>query len=583
MALLIVGCRTPPRPAPAAHVEVADAGVPLAALDAGNPQPGAIIADVDGTAVLALATPSFAALSQDQRMLAYWTAQAAAAGDAVTLVQNYRHNLAIVRLLRGILSRPAVAPSGLIGGLRAFARVVWLNHGLHDYETGRKATPPFTFSDLRAAALAAQAAGADLGLGGVSLEFTLRALEAPLFDPRVDALRAVHGADLTRSAVNFYDGVTLRDLRGFHERFLANSRLVKEDRALSEEVLKVPAVATALDHALPFAAPPQRAVLEKLSAALSSGDGFTAAQQPWLEAFGPVDFWLGFVDRSADPRGRKALFGAFVGLADRDRAAPAGSEALLLAAASGSMRPLRRFGFSLGVGGKSALFLSAAQAAASLQVAPLLTLLSDPFVAADMRACATSLFLSYWTLREAGRVALDDGALEEARADVRAWTSAPDVPPRCAALWPQFAATSWLASLASIPEGDRAEDDRQRAIQLQVWWFTGKGALAERRGFLAVPDAARFQKAAAELLTLLDDLQRDPTRASDLVDHHASHINTAWRDEVLSRLKSAGLPRRLAVVPPQIRAVLKDGKIADADAVPLEDLDAEVFRSWSNL
>ncbi|MGZ6144350.1 MAG: dipeptidyl-peptidase 3 family protein, partial [Myxococcales bacterium] len=462
-----------------------------------------------------------------------------------------------------------------------------------------------TAADLRIAALAAQAAGADLGIGTVSLEYTLRALEAPLFDPRVDAQRTVHGADLTASAVNLYDGVTLRDLRGFHERYPANSRLVKEDRALTEEVLRSPAAASALDHAMAFAAPPQRAVLEPLAEHLRTGEpeAMRAAQRAWPEAAGPVDVFLGFLDRSADPRGRKALFGAMVGIADPDRTAalqalaqklpnPAAPEALLLASAAGALRPLRSF--ALTVGGKSALFPAAAEAVAQLHGAKVLPLLAEPGSAADLRDCAPQLQLAFLALRElAGRVPQDEPALEEARADVAAHLLAaepvPGLAERCRRVWPQFAATVWLASAASVPEGDRVEDDRQRAIELQIWWFTGKGALAERRAngrrYLAVPDAGQFRKAAAELLALLDEIARlgDSGRAADLLERHASHLDPQWRDEVLARLRAAGLPRRIAVLPPQLRAVVSEGRIADAEAVPIDDLDAEILRSWQSL
>ena len=608
LAVAMVGCRTAPRPQPPApRPQPADAGVPEPPPEVAGapPQPGRVIASVDGTDVLALAAPRFAQLTRDQRMLAYWTAQAAQAGNRVALEQGYRHNLAVARLLRGILSRPAAVPAPLLSRIRAFARVVWLNHGLHDYQTGRKALPPFTAADLRDAALAAQAAGADLGVGSLSLEYALRALEAPLFDPRVDPLRTVHGADLTASAVNLYDSVTLRDLRGFHERYPLNSRLVKEDRALAEEVLRAPAAAAALDHALPFAAPPQRAVLEPLAEYLRTGEPepLRAAQRAWLEAAGPVDFFAGFLNRTADPRGRKALFGAVGGIADPDRAAalqavaqtlphPAAPEALLLASASGALRPLQSF--ALTQGGKSALFASAAETVAQLHTAKVLALLAEPSAAAGLRDCTPRLDVAFLALREmAGRAPQDEPALEEARADVAAHLLAADPVPglseRCRRLWPQFAATSWLASAANVPEGDRVEDDRQRAIQLQIWWFTGKGALAERRAngrrFLAVPDPAQFRKAAAELLGLLDEIARlgDSGRAADLLERHASQVNPEWRDEVLARLRAAGLPRRIAVLPPRIRAVAGEGRIADAEAVPIDDLDAEILRDWTTL
>src|SRR5207248_281052 len=65
----------------------------------------------------------------------------------------------------------------------------------------------------------------------------------------------------------------------------------------------------------------QRAVFEPLSAFFRSGDPaqFDAAARAWTDAFGLVDALAGFFDRTADPRGRKALFGAMVGIADPER------------------------------------------------------------------------------------------------------------------------------------------------------------------------------------------------------------------------------------------------------------------------
>ena len=633
---LLCGCTTAPRPVRVDTAGQAAAGVAEAEPEAGAPQGGSVIADVGGTQVLALSAPQFAKLPRDQRLLAYWVSQAAAAGETTAIGQAYRHNLEVVRLLRGILSRPAVVPAPLLQRMRTFARIVWLNGGLHDDLTGRKEAPAFTLSGLRTAALAAQAAGADLGVGTLSLEYALRALEGPLFDPHVDPVRTLHGRDLTASAVNLYDAVTNRDLRGLHERYLLNSRLARDGAFIVEEVIRLPAAAAALDQALAHAAPPQRAVLEPLAAFLRSGEPapFQAAQVAWVEALGPVDFFLGFFDRSADPRGRKATFGGFVGLADAERTPllqsllqaaaqleeklpapqrrtslrPAAAEALLLAGSAGSMRPLRSFALTLPLDfaqTKSALFAAAGEAAARLGTDAALRTLAEPRVAQELSRCLPSLRLTLLALREImGRVPADAarleggvGALAEAHADLTAHFLSADpllvqlgfMSKSCQALWPQFAAAQWLASAAAVPQGERVEDDRQRALQLQIWWFTGKGALVERTAggqrHLAVPDAARFHAAAGELLALLEEIasRGDGARLADLLERHASRVDPQWRDEVLERLRAAGIPRRIAVIPPRLDGVFTDGRLTDATATAVSDLDAQIIHDWQTL
>lgn len=639
VALLCCACRTAPRPAHPAETARRDGGAAEAPpVFSSTPQPGSVIAEVDGIAVLALAAPQFAQLPRDQRLVAYFTARAGALGHPVALDQSWRHNLAIARILRGILSRPAAVQAPLFDRIRRFARLVWLNGGVHDAESGRKEAPPFTLADLRGAALAAQAAGADLGVGSLSLEYALRALDGPLFDPRVDPVRTAHGQDLTASAVNLYAAVTSKDLHGLREKYALNSRLARDDAFIVEQVIRLPSSAAALEKALAFAAPPQRAVLEPLSRFLRTGEPqpFREAQLAWLEAAGPVDFFAGFFDRSADPRARKAIFSAFTGLRDAERTpllesvarlaagleeklprpsgAPparhaAAAEALILASAAGSLLPLRWWAVTLPIdrdgASKSALFAAAQDAAARLRIDPLLRLLADPAAGPDLSSCLPALRFAFSALREiAGRrlpvprqeaEPLHDGALEEAHADLTAHLLSQDpllaqsglLAPACQRTWPQFAAASWLAALANVPAGDRLEEDRARAAQLQIWWFTAKGALLERRDgarhFFAVPDAARFRSAATDLLRLLDDIAAaaDGARLSDLLERHASRVDARWRDEISARQRAAGLPRRVALLPPQLRLV--EGSAPDAQAVPLDDLDAEILREWQDL
>jgi dipeptidyl-peptidase-3 len=566
-------------------------------LPAFDAQPAVRLGEVDGVAVLALGAPQFASLPRDQRLVAWFAAQAGAAGDPITAEQGYRHNLAVIRILRGILSRPQVVPAGLLPRIRDFARAVYLNHGLHDAGTGLKRTPAFTAAELRLAALAASAAGADLGLAGAGLEYALRALEGPLFDPRVDPRRTVHGADLTASAVNFYEGVTLRDLQGFSERAPLHSRLVKQAGQLTERIYRLPAAADALDRALPYSAPPQRAVFEALSSFFRSGepDQLEAAERAWTDAFGPVDAYQGFLDTGADPRGRKALFGAVVGLADRGRGSVLErmhlrntGEALFLVAAAGASRPLR--GYALTLGTKSALFGAALDAAASVREETVIAALAEPGLVRDLQRCASSLRFAQLALRELSRAPAQGSpvlaeALADAEAHLRAGAALDLIPdPRCRELWPQFSAAQWLATSAGEPE--RIEDDRARAVQLQLWWFLDKGALMEwqsgGRKYLTVREGGRFRAAAQDLYAFLQQFKSaDDPRWRELLDQHASRADPRWREEAAARLQA--LPRRVAILPPRLEPVLDaDGKPIDAKASPIQDLDEQILRDWAN-
>ena len=565
-----------------------------------------------GIAVLALSAPRFAQLETDQRLFAWHVAHAFSLGDATTLEQGYRHNVRIARLLRGILSGVEVVPPALRAPLRDYARLVWLNHGIHDPETGRKVVPQFTSAQLRLAALSAQAAGADLGLRGAKLEYALRSLEGALFDPQVDAQRTSHAPDpLQHSAANLYGSVATRDLDGFHEQFPHNSQLAREGGALVERVYRLPGVSDALLAAVPWSAPPQREVIEPLAAFFRSGDpaSYRDASVAWLDEAGPIDFLAGFLDTSADPRGRKGLYGGVVGIADPardallDALAPGdqsrSAKAAFLVSASGAFRPLSRSGLTLSLpaGTKTLLFAAADDAASALREPAIISALAPSDAGPRLLACAPRQRLAFLALREFyGRFppanpVEESGALREARADLAAWShgSTALLPPECARLFPQYAAVSWLAAAADLPEGDRIESDRARAVQLQIWWFQSKGALIERRSggrrYFSASDDTRFREAAQELDALLRDIGKsaNAARLEELLSAHATRADPSLRDEISARLRAAGVPRRIALLPPRIEAIVQDGKPVDARAVPIEDLDAEILRDWSQL
>ena len=113
VALGFFACRSAPQP----HARAADApdAGPLAepgiSLPPLAPQPGSVIAEVEGIAVLALAAPQFASLGREQRLLAWSVAQAFAQGEAITIEQGYRHNLARPRMLRTAARRSGTGSS----------------------------------------------------------------------------------------------------------------------------------------------------------------------------------------------------------------------------------------------------------------------------------------------------------------------------------------------------------------------------------------------------------------------------------------------------------------------------------------
>ena len=103
----------------------------------------------------------------------------------------------------------------------------------------------------------------------------------PEFDPTITSKTPPGGKDiLTASANNLYERVTMADLDGFEEKHPLNSRLVKRDGRLVEEVYRVggrygaqlAAIVGHLEAALPYATDSMAHALRALIAFYRSGD-----------------------------------------------------------------------------------------------------------------------------------------------------------------------------------------------------------------------------------------------------------------------------------------------------------------------
>ncbi len=121
---------------------------------------------------------------------------------------------------------------------------------------------------------------------------------------------------LTSSANNLYSGVSMADLKGFTEKNGLNSRLVKTNGRLVEEVYKIDGrygkqiaeIVKHLEAAIPFASEPTAAALKALIQWYRTGDDGDRAKYDiaWVkDKDAPVDTINGFIEVYMDPRGVK--------------------------------------------------------------------------------------------------------------------------------------------------------------------------------------------------------------------------------------------------------------------------------------
>jgi len=308
---------------------------------ADNSSPSSLVARVRDTGFIQITADAFDSLSSEQKLDAYWLSMAAIAINPIAYDQNSAYGLQEKRILEAILTHPNGVDPAVMQKITSYTMLFWGNEGNHNEFTSRKFLPDFTFAEFRAAAEQARQNGATQLGTATSLQKVLGELEKPIFDsafqPMLTDKNPAGGQDpLEASAVNFYSGVTLKDLMGFTEHYALNSRVTKgPDGKPVEEVYragtqdgKIPPGRYArelglairdLQQALPHAPASQQKVINDLIRYYQTGErsDWIACGIDWVRDKSNPDFSNGFVEVYKDPRGQKGAIQGFVTVVDQ--------------------------------------------------------------------------------------------------------------------------------------------------------------------------------------------------------------------------------------------------------------------------
>jgi dipeptidyl-peptidase III len=323
------GMNTRPAVKPAETTAVTDSQQP----DQGRKY---LLERVDDAAVAQLYADGFNALPLDQKTLIWHLYEAALAGRDIYYDQRYAHNLEMRDVLEEILTHAAGLDPATLAEIQRYTKLFWLNTGPHNNLTARKFVLKCTPEQFAAAARAAQKNGAKFPLrSGETLDAMLKRMQPLFFDATVDPIvtNKTPGAGkdlLQESANNLYVGVTMKDLEGFKERYALNSRVVKRDGKLIEEVYRVGgrydkeirAIVGHLEAAIPFATPTMKEALNALIQWYRTGEDRDRAAYDiaWVQdKDSPVDTINGFIEVYMDPRGHKGSWEALVYFVNREK------------------------------------------------------------------------------------------------------------------------------------------------------------------------------------------------------------------------------------------------------------------------
>jgi dipeptidyl-peptidase-3 len=295
-----------------------------------------LVERVGEAAVVQLYADGFAALPLPDKILAWHLYNAALAGRDIYYDQHYAHGLEMREVLEEIVTHAGGIDANMLAAIVGYTRLFWINSGPFNNLTARKFVLGCAPGAFRAAAVSAERQGARFPRrDGESLDGLLARLEPMFFDPSFDPICTNKtpgpGRDiLEASANNLYEGVRMSDLEGFTERHALNSRLVRRDGRLVEEVYRVggrydreiAAIVAHLEAAIPWASAPLAAALAALVKFYRSGEDADrmAYDIAWVSAgSSPVDTINGFIEVYLDARGTKGAWEGLVFFVNHDK------------------------------------------------------------------------------------------------------------------------------------------------------------------------------------------------------------------------------------------------------------------------
>ena len=284
---------------------------------------------VDDAAVVQLYADGFESLPLGDKTLIWHLSQAAIAGRDIYIDQKHPNALEMRAVLEAIVSHPQGIDPATLSEIQRYTKLFWINNGPYHNLTAQKFVLKTTPQAFAAAANSAAKAGARFPSSkGESLDALLTRLEPMFFDPKFEPIVTNKtpgpGEDiLTASANNLYSGVSMADLKGFTEKYPLNSRLVKQNGKLVEEVYRVNGrygdqirdIVTHLAQATQYASDPMTKALRALIQFYRSGEEADRVKYDiaWVQdKESPVDTINGFIEVYLDARGIKGSWESVV-------------------------------------------------------------------------------------------------------------------------------------------------------------------------------------------------------------------------------------------------------------------------------
>jgi dipeptidyl-peptidase-3 len=280
--------------------------------------------------VLRYQIPGFDELTLKQKKLVYFLTEAGLAGRDIMYDQNYRHNLSVRRALENIYTKyEGDKENENWKNFEIYLKRIWFANGIHHHYSNDKFDSNFSSEYLHELL-----ASTETNLNEEAFNIIFNDQDAKKVNR--DASKGL----VIGSAVNFYgEDITEADVDGFYSKlkspdpdkplsFGLNSKLIKEDEILEEDIYKVGGMYSNSLERIIFWLEKARGVAENKNQArafdllikyyktgdLKTWDDYNIA---WVETVeGDVDYINGFIEVYNDPKGYRGSYESVVQIKD---------------------------------------------------------------------------------------------------------------------------------------------------------------------------------------------------------------------------------------------------------------------------
>lgn len=286
--------------------------------------------------------PGFESLSLRQKELIYYLSEAALCGRDILWDQNFKYNLLIRKTNEAIIkSWQGDKETPEYKSFITWAKRVFFANGIHHHYSADKMLPSFSKEFYTSLVKGSDQSLLPVG-NGKTADDLLAVILPVIFNPDLYPRKIERGEGkdiIAESAVNFYEGVTAREVESFYNGKInpadprpvaigLNSKLVKKNGRIVEEVYKsgglygeaIDRIIYWLEKAKSVAEnETQKKELEVLIQYYRTGDLKTWDDYNvlWARNTEPVvDYVNGFIEVYEDPMGMKATWEAIVDFKD---------------------------------------------------------------------------------------------------------------------------------------------------------------------------------------------------------------------------------------------------------------------------